>query len=221
MTDPLTRIEAIRIVPVLAVDSAEQAVALARALASGGLPIVEITFRTEAAIDAIRAVATACPDVLVGAGSVLLVEQAKAAVDAGARFVVSPGLDEVVVERVMSLGCTALPGCATASDLMRARRLGLDLVKLFPAEALGGLPMLAALAAPFPGLRFVPTGGIGPGNLAAWLADARVAAVGGSWMTPPALVRAGRWDEVTEHAREAIAMVAAVDRAKGADHGGA
>jgi 2-dehydro-3-deoxyphosphogluconate aldolase/(4S)-4-hydroxy-2-oxoglutarate aldolase len=219
--DAMESFEATRIVPVLAVDSAEQGVALARALASGGLPIVEITFRTEAAVDAIRAVATACPDVLVGAGSVLLVEQAQPAVDAGARFVVSPGLDEVVVERTMSLGCTALPGCATASDLMRARRFGLDLVKLFPAEALGGLPMLAALAAPFPGLRFVPTGGIGPGNLAAWLADARVAAVGGSWMTPPALVRARRWDEVTEHAREAIAMAAAVDRAKGADHGGA
>jgi 2-dehydro-3-deoxyphosphogluconate aldolase/(4S)-4-hydroxy-2-oxoglutarate aldolase len=217
--EPSERIESIRIVPVLAVDSADQAVALARALAAGGLPIVEITFRTDAAVEAIRLVASACPDVLVGAGSVLLVEQAEAAVDAGARFVVSPGLDEVVVERTLSLGCTALPGCATASDLMRARRLGIDLVKLFPAEALGGLPMLAALAAPFPGVRFVPTGGIGPGNLAAWLADARVAAVGGSWMAPPALVRAQRWNEVTEHAREAIAMVAAAERAQGTVHG--
>jgi 2-dehydro-3-deoxyphosphogluconate aldolase/(4S)-4-hydroxy-2-oxoglutarate aldolase len=219
MTGAQERIEALRIVPVLAVDSADQAVAIARALSAGGLPIVEVTFRTQAAVDAIRAVAKACPDVLIGAGSVLLVEQADAAVRAGARFIVSPGLDEVVVERTLSLGVTALPGCATASDLMRARRLGLDLVKLFPAVALGGLPMLAALSAPFPGLRFVPTGGIGPGNLAAWLTDDRVAAVGGSWMSPQPLVRAGRWDEVTEHAREAIAMVAAVDGARSPSHG--
>ena len=159
---------------------------------------------------AIRAVTAACPDVLVGAGSVLLVEQVEAAVDAGARFIVSPGLDEVVVERTLARGCAALPGCATASDLMRARRLGIDLVKLFPAEALGGIAMVAALAAPFPGLRFVPTGGIDTGNLAAYLAHERVAAVGGSWMAPHALLRAAAWDEVTERAREAVGIVAAV-----------
>jgi 2-dehydro-3-deoxyphosphogluconate aldolase/(4S)-4-hydroxy-2-oxoglutarate aldolase len=161
----------------------------------------------------------ACPGVLVGAGSVLVVEQVEAAVDAGARFIVSPGLDEVVVERTLALDCTALPGCATASDLMRARRLGIDRVKLFPAEALGGLDMLTALAAPFPGLRFVPTGGIDAGNLAAYLEDSRVAAVGGSWMAPPALVRTAGWDEVTAKAREALAIVAGLEGPGGVTHG--
>ena len=219
MTSSMGRIEETRIVPMVAVDSADQAVALAHALDAGGLPMVEITFRTEAAVDAIRAVTAACPDVLVGAGSVLVVEQVEAAVEAGARFIVSPGLDEVVVERTLALGITALPGCATASDLMRARRLGIDCVKLFPAEALGGLAMLAALAAPFPGMRFVPTGGIDPGNLEAYLRDRRVLAVGGSWMAAPALVRAAAWDEITVRARAAMAIAAAVEEASGGGHG--
>ena len=218
MTGPMGRIETTRIVPVVAVDSADHAVALAHALDAGGLPIVEITFRTEAAVDAIRAVAAACPDVLVGAGSVLIVEQVEAAVEAGARFIVSPGLDEVVVERTLALGITALPGCATASDSMRARRLGIDSVKLFPAEALGGLAMLAALAAPFPSMRFVPTGGIDPGNLESYLRDRRVLAVGGSWMAAPALVRAAAWEEIASRARAAVAMVAAVDGERRARH---
>ncbi len=207
MTSIVDRIAELGIVPVVVIDDPADAPALAGALRDGGLPIAEFTFRTDAAAAAIRAAADAWPDVLVGAGSVLLPAQVDAAIDAGASFIVSPGIDDAVVRRTLERGVVSLPGCATPSDLMRARRLGLDIVKFFPAEAAGGIGMLTAMAAPFPGMRFVPTGGIDPANMAVYLADSRVLAVGGSWMVKPALLRARDWAAVSEAAREAVATV--------------
>jgi 2-dehydro-3-deoxyphosphogluconate aldolase/(4S)-4-hydroxy-2-oxoglutarate aldolase len=202
------------VVPVVVIDDATAAAALVGALSAGGLPVAEFTFRTPAAAEAIRGAASAFPDALIGAGSVLEPAQVDVAVDAGARFIVSAGLDEDVVERARARGVSALPGCATASELMRARRLGLECVKLFPAEALGGLRMLRAVAAPFPGLRFVPTGGIEASTLADYLAEPRVLAVGGSWMVRPDLVRAAEWATITQLTREAVRIVTDV-RAEG------
>jgi 2-dehydro-3-deoxyphosphogluconate aldolase/(4S)-4-hydroxy-2-oxoglutarate aldolase len=207
VTSIIERISELGVVPVVVIDDPADAPALAGALRDGGLPVAEFTFRTDAAVAAIRAAAAACPDVLVGAGSVLLPDQVDAAVEAGASFIVSPGIDDDVVRRTLEHGVISLPGCATPSDLMRARRLGLDVVKFFPAEAAGGIAMLNAIAAPFPGLRFVPTGGIDPSNMAVYLADRRVLAVGGSWMVKPGLLRARDWAAVSAAAREAVATV--------------
>jgi 2-dehydro-3-deoxyphosphogluconate aldolase/(4S)-4-hydroxy-2-oxoglutarate aldolase len=198
------------VVPVVVIDDAVAAPGLVGALSDGGLAVAEFTFRTSAATEAIRAAVAAHPGALIGAGSVLEPDQVDLAVDAGARFIVSAGLDEEVVARARSRGVLALPGCATASEMMRARRLGLDCVKFFPAEPLGGLRMLRAVAAPFPGLRFVPTGGVDAANLAAYLAEPRVLAIGGSWMVRPDLVRAADWATITQLTREAMRIVADV-----------
>ncbi|MBK8979738.1 MAG: bifunctional 4-hydroxy-2-oxoglutarate aldolase/2-dehydro-3-deoxy-phosphogluconate aldolase [Planctomycetes bacterium] len=201
----MSRIEALGIVPVVSLDDAEQAVPLADALCDGGLPIAEITFRTDAALAAIERLA-GHRDLLVGAGSVATVGQAHDALDAGAGFVVSPGLDPDVVHACQRRGAPVLPGVATPTEIMQARALGLQVVKLFPADLLGGVRAVKALGAPFPGLRFVPTGGVGPGNLADWLAEPRVLAVGGSFMVAPELVRAARFDDVRRLCADAVAV---------------
>jgi len=202
------QIERLGVVPVVVIEDAAAAPDLVAALIDGGLPVAEFTFRTAAAAEAIRAAVAAHPGAFIGAGSVLDPGQVDAAVDAGAAFIVSAGIDEEVVERAHTRGVLALPGCATASEMMRARRLGLECVKFFPAEPLGGLRMLRAVAAPFPGLRFVPTGGIDAANLAEYLAEPRVLAVGGSWMVKPDLLRVGDWAAVAQLAREAVVVVA-------------
>ena len=212
MSTILDQIQEAGIVPVVVIDDPADAPALVGALKDGGLPVAEITFRTSAAADALRAASTAHPDALVGAGSVVLREQVDVAISAGASFVVSPGLEEGIVTRTRDLGAEALPGCATPSDMMRARQLGLDVVKFFPAEASGGLPMIRAIAAPFPGLRFIPTGGISLANIEDYLAEPKIAAVGGSWMVPLASVRARDWAAITAATRQAVA---AVHRARG------
>ncbi len=212
MSTILEQIQQAGIVPVVVIDDPADAPALVGALMDGGLPVAEITFRTSAAADAIRAASKAHPDALVGAGSVVLREQVDVAVSAGASFVVSPGLEEGIITRTRDLGAEALPGCATPSDMMRARQLGLDVVKFFPAEASGGLPMIRAIAAPFPGLRFIPTGGISLANIEDYLAEPKIAAVGGSWMVPLASVRARDWAAITAATRQAVA---AVHRARG------
>jgi 2-dehydro-3-deoxyphosphogluconate aldolase/(4S)-4-hydroxy-2-oxoglutarate aldolase len=209
MSEVIDRIEQLGVVPVVVIEEPADAPDLVAALHDGGLPVAEFTFRTAAAEAAIRAAAGARPDVLVGAGSVVMPEQVDVAVGAGARFIVSPGIHEDVVVRAHQLGVPAIPGCATPSDLMRARQLELGIVKFFPAEALGGLAMLQAVAAPFPGIRFVPTGGIDAGNMGTYLRDRRVAAVGGSWMVKPSLLAAREWTEVARLAREAVAVAAA------------
>ena len=203
----LDQLETAGVVPVVVIEDPADAPALVGALKEGGLPVAEITLRTEAAMEAIRAASNAHPDVLIGAGSVLLPDQVYPVADAGARFVVSPGIDEDVVERTRARGILSLPGCATASDVMRARKLGLDTVKYFPAELSGGLAMIKAIAAPFPGLRFVPTGGVSTGNLEDYLRDPLILAVGGSWMVKPHVARARDWGSITKMTREAVAIV--------------
>ncbi|MDT0317781.1 bifunctional 4-hydroxy-2-oxoglutarate aldolase/2-dehydro-3-deoxy-phosphogluconate aldolase [Streptomyces millisiae] len=203
-TTPLTRCP---VVPVVVIDDAAQALPLGRALLAGGIDVVEITLRTSAGLDAIRAL-RALPDLQVCAGSVLVPDQVDQVVDAGAEFVVSPGLSRGVLERSRALGVPALPGVATASDLMVAVELGLTEVKFFPAGLLGGPAAIRALAAPFTGVSFMPSGGVNQDNMAEYLALPAVPAVSGSWMVEPALLAAGRWDDVTERSAAAIERAA-------------
>jgi 2-dehydro-3-deoxyphosphogluconate aldolase/(4S)-4-hydroxy-2-oxoglutarate aldolase len=205
MTDPLG---GARVVPVVVIDDPALAAPLGEALLAGGLGCAEVTLRTPAALAALRELA-AQPRLLVGAGTVVTAGQAEQAVAAGARFIVSPGFSRTVVRRCRELGVPVLPGVATATELMAALDEGVELVKFFPAQALGGVPMLRALAAPFGGVRFVPTGGITAELLPQYLAVPAVAAVGGSWMVAPQLLRAKRFDEVT--ALTAAAVAAAGD----------
>ncbi|NRA95202.1 MAG: bifunctional 4-hydroxy-2-oxoglutarate aldolase/2-dehydro-3-deoxy-phosphogluconate aldolase [Planctomycetes bacterium] len=205
--DPVTeRIGELALVPVIKIDDAARAAPLADALVAGGLPCAEITFRTDAAVDAIRTIASH-GDLIVGAGTVVAPEQVTQAVDAGARFVVSPGLDEDVVGRCNELSVPVFPGVATPTEMTRALRIGLEIVKLFPAGALGGMSYLRSVAAPFPGLRFMPTGGVSASNLREWLAHPRVFACGGSWMVPADALADGDFDRIEALVREATALV--------------
>lgn len=205
MADVLSRLAQHRLVPVVVLDEARDAGPLADALVGGGLPVAEITFRTASAPDAIRAMADR-GDVLVGAGTVLTPAQVDRAVAAGAQYVVSPGTSRAVVERAQEHGVPVLPGAVTASEVQAALDLGLDTVKFFPAGTSGGSAAIAALAAPFGGLRFVPTGGVGPANLDQYLALPCVAAVGGSWMVPRDRVRAGDLAGVRTLVADAVAL---------------
>ena len=204
--DVMARVAEVRVVPVVVLPTVGAAVPLARALAEGGLPIVEITLRTPDALDGLAAAAAEVPDALVGAGTVLDAAAARAAVDAGARFLVSPGFDEAVVEVGRDRGVPVLPGIATATELMRARAAGVDVVKLFPAAVLGGVAAVAALASAFPGVGFVPTGGIDAASASALLARPEVVAVGGSWMVDRGAVTAGQWDRVRVEAAAAAGL---------------
>ena len=212
----LERLGELCLLPVVVLEDAADAVPLGRALAGGGLPVAEVTFRTAAAADAIRAVTDARlsgPDgneLLVGAGTVVTPAQVDAAVAAGARFVVSPGLSAAVVERCQEHGVVALPGAVTATEIQAALELGLTTVKFFPAGTSGGPAAIAALAAPFGGVSFVPTGGIGPKNLQDYLSIAAVAAVGGSWMVPRDRVKAGDFDGIRALTAEAVALAAGI-----------
>ena len=208
MTEILDRIGAARLVPVVVLDDAASAAPLAEALTAGGLPVAEVTFRTAAAVDAIKAM-SADPDMLVGAGTVLTPEQVDAAVDAGASYVVSPGLSVPVVRRCAERGVLALPGAVTATEVQAALVEGLTAVKFFPASTSGGAPAIKALSAPFGDLRFVPTGGIGPANLTDYLSIASVLAVGGSWMVPRAEIAAGDFAKVQSLTADAVALATA------------
>ncbi|NMR18758.1 bifunctional 4-hydroxy-2-oxoglutarate aldolase/2-dehydro-3-deoxy-phosphogluconate aldolase [Cellulomonas fimi] len=206
--DVLSSLRAARLVPVVVLDDAADADALAGALVAGGLPVAEVTFRTAAARDSIKAM-SARGDILVGAGTVLTPEQVDQAVDAGASYVVSPGLSRAVVERCQERGVVALPGAVTATEIQAALELGLTTVKFFPAGTSGGAPAIAALAAPFGGVSFVPTGGVGPKNLQDYLSIASVAAVGGSWMVPRDKVKAGDFAGITALTADAVAFAQA------------
>jgi 2-dehydro-3-deoxyphosphogluconate aldolase/(4S)-4-hydroxy-2-oxoglutarate aldolase len=210
----LERLGAAGVVPVVVLERADDAAPLGAALASGGLPCAEVTLRTPAAVAAIARLADD-PALLVGAGTVLEPAQVDRAVQAGARFIVSPGLDVAVVRRCHSLGVPVLPGVATPTEAMSAMAQTLDTVKLFPAGPLGGPGMAAALAGPFPGLRLVPTGGIGLADVPAYLAAPNVLAVGGTWVAPAALVRARRFDEIAQLAAAAAEAVAACRERQG------
>ncbi len=195
------------IIPVVVIESVDDSPRLAEALCEGGLPCAEVTLRTPAALDALRALA-AERSVLVGAGSVRTAEQVDRAVEAGARFVVSPGFSDAVVARCRELDVPALPGVATATEIMRALDAGVEVVKVFPAGSLGGPDGIRGLVAPFPTLQVVPTGGIGPKDLPGYLAVPSVLAVGGSWMVASSLMKARRFDEISRLSREAVAIAA-------------
>ena len=202
------------IVPVIKIDNAVDAVPLAKAIEAGGIPCVEITFRTAAAEDAIRRIAGELPGTLVGAGTVLTVEQLDRALDAGARFIVTPGFNPRVVAHAVKQGAPIIPGCSTPTDIEQALEFGLDAVKFFPAEQSGGLEYLKAVAAPYSQARFVPTGGIGAANLAKYLSFAPVLACGGSWMAKEDLIKARNFAGVTALCAEAV-RIAAQARTRG------
>ena len=200
-----------RVVPIAVVDAVEDAVPLARALAHGGLPVIEITLRTPCALDCIRAIRKECPEVLVGAGTILEASQVKAAIEAGARFGVSPGLNADIVRAASKQKLLFIPGVMTPSEVETALGLGCRLLKFFPAEVAGGVKMLKALVGPYEasGARFIPLGGVSAANLAEYLAVPIVAAVGGSWMCERRLVREKKWTELAAVAAAAVAKAAA------------
>lgn len=200
----LEEISRIGIVPVIAISDVEKAVPLAKALCAGGIPCAEVTFRTAEGEEAMRRIAAEVPEALLGAGTVLTTIQVDRAIAAGAKFIVSPGFNPHVVEYCLEKGMPIVPGCASPSDMEQAMEYGLSTVKFFPAEQAGGLDYIKAVSAPYPGLTFMPTGGIHAGNLAKYLAFEKIVACGGSWMVQKELVSAGRFDEITRLCREAV-----------------
>ncbi len=197
----------IGIVPVVVLEDAKDAEPLAKALVEGGLPCAEVTFRTAAAADAIKKMVEAYPEILVGAGTVLTTEQVDRAVAAGAKFIVSPGLNPEVVQYCLDKDIPVTPGTQTPSEMEQAMAMGLDFVKFFPAEPAGGLKMIKAVAAPYVNLTFMPTGGINAGNVRDYLAYERIVACGGSWMVPKNLVKEGRFEEIKALVAEAAEIV--------------
>jgi 2-dehydro-3-deoxyphosphogluconate aldolase/(4S)-4-hydroxy-2-oxoglutarate aldolase len=208
MTNAITRLGEMGIIPVVRLEEASQGDRLAEALLVGGLSCAEITYRTAAAGEGIRRMCQRSPDMLVGAGTIVSPDQAQQAVDAGARFIVSPGFERRVVEWCLSHAVPVMPGVATPTEILMALECHLSVLKFFPAEALGGKEMLEALAAAFVGVRFVPTGGITSGNAAGYLKLPMVHALGGSWLVAPKLIAAGAFDEITRLTAEAVALVA-------------
>lgn len=207
MNEVLEKIGALRLVPVVKIENIKDAVPLGQALLEARLPLAEITFRTAAAEGAIRALATELPELLVGAGTVLSVDQVKSAVDAGARFMVAPGFNPTVVDYCLGHDICVVPGVNNPSQIERALERKLNVVKFFPAEASGGLPFLKAVAAPYSDILFLPTGGINRQNLIAYLAFPRVIACGGSWMVETNLISAGNFIEIKRRSREAVAAI--------------
>lgn len=194
------------VIPVLLIDKVQDAVPLARALAKGGLPAIEITLRTTAALDAIRAVAEEVPEAIVGAGTILSALHYEQAVRAGSQFIVSPGVTDAILDAADQSTIPLLPGCATASEVMSLRERGYTHVKFFPAEQAGGAPYLKALSSPLAGTFFCPTGGISLSNAMSYLQLPNVLCIGGSWIAPKELVNDGKWDEITALAAAAAAL---------------
>ncbi|MEI6914109.1 MAG: bifunctional 4-hydroxy-2-oxoglutarate aldolase/2-dehydro-3-deoxy-phosphogluconate aldolase [Armatimonadota bacterium] len=195
------------VIPVVTLDDASQAMPVCQALLAGGLSVVEITFRTSAAAEAIAIVSREIPEMLVGAGTILTTDQAKQAFDSGATFMVSPGFNPRVVQFCIENKTPVTPGCSNPTDLTMAVEYGLDVVKFFPAESLGGLKMLKALAAPFRMLQFIPTGGIDPVNLREYLGFDRVLACGGTWIAKPDMVRSNDYGLITSVSRTSVEVV--------------
>jgi 2-dehydro-3-deoxyphosphogluconate aldolase/(4S)-4-hydroxy-2-oxoglutarate aldolase len=194
----------IGIIPVIKIDDADKAVPLARALAAGGIPCIELTFRTAQGEEAIRRISKEVPETLTGAGTVLTIDQVDRAINAGAKFIVSPGLNPKVVAYCIKKGIPVTPGCANPSDIEQALEFGLEAVKFFPAEQAGGLDYIKAISAPYPNLKFMPTGGINAQNIAKYIAFDKVLACGGSWMAGADFINAGEFDKITALSREAI-----------------
>ncbi len=205
--DIIKELSLIGIVPVIALNDAKDASALAGALCRGGLPCAEITFRTAAAEESIRIMSREYPDMIIGAGTVLTTEQADIAVAAGAKFIVSPGLNPEVVKHCVSKGYPIVPGCATPSEIEMAMSLGLDTVKFFPAEAAGGLNMIKAMSAPYGKIKFMPTGGVNEKNINDYLSFSKVFCCGGSWMASSKMISEGKFDEIEKLTRDAVSLM--------------
>ncbi len=213
MNEVLEKISNLGIVPVIALNNKEDAAPLAKALCDGGLPCAEITFRTEAAEESIRIMSKAYPDMLVGAGTVLTTEQVDRAIAAGAKFIVSPGLNPKIVRYCVDKGITITPGCTNPSDIEQAIECGLEVVKFFPAEASGGINMIKSMAAPYTKMKFMPTGGITPKNLTTYLDFNKVIACGGSWMVNNELMKDGDFEGIVELTKEAVSTMLGFDLA--------
>lgn len=205
--DIMKKMEQMGVVPVVVLDDVKDAIPLAKAMQAGGVPCAEVTLRTAAGLGSIEKMRE-LDDMLVGAGTVITLDQCKDALAAGAQFVVSPGLNVKVVEHCLEKGVAVLPGCVTPTEIMQAMELGLNTVKFFPANVYGGLKAMKALAAPFTGIKFIPTGGVNGDNLAEYLAAPYVRAVGGSWLCAKADVNAGAFDKITQLCRQASQIAA-------------
>ncbi|QCO98353.1 bifunctional 4-hydroxy-2-oxoglutarate aldolase/2-dehydro-3-deoxy-phosphogluconate aldolase [Arthrobacter sp. 24S4-2] len=206
MADATSILHISPVIPVVTIDDPHNAVPVARALADGGVRIIELTLRTESALTSLKRIADEVPDILVGAGTVLTPAQADAAVAAGARFLVSPGVTHTLMDHVLTLGVPFLPGVATIGEVMGVLERGLTAVKFFPAGPAGGPDYLAAIGAPIPQVQFCPTGGVGLDSAPRYLALPNVTCVGGSWLTPRGAVQNGDWQQITELAREAAGL---------------
>jgi 2-dehydro-3-deoxyphosphogluconate aldolase / (4S)-4-hydroxy-2-oxoglutarate aldolase len=210
MHDLSRRLREVRVVPVIVIDDADAAIPLAAALQQGGLPCAEVTFRTAGAAEALRRMAGEFPEMLIGAGTVLTPAQAAEARDAGAKFVVAPGFNPRVVDYCLENEIAVCPGVCTPSEVEAALEKGLSLLKFFPAEPAGGVKYLKAIAAPYTDVQFMPTGGVGPDNLAQYLAFDRVVACGGSWMAPAEWIRARDFDRIRQETERAVQAVRAL-----------
>jgi 2-dehydro-3-deoxyphosphogluconate aldolase/(4S)-4-hydroxy-2-oxoglutarate aldolase len=214
MFEAIRQLGEIGIVPVIAISDVDKAVPLANALLAGDIPCAEVTFRTAEGEESIRRIAAEVPEIILGAGTVLSVDQVDKAIDAGAKFIVSPGFNLKIVNHCLEKNVAVTPGCLTPSEMEAAMDLGLDVVKFFPAEQGGGLDYIKAVAAPYTGLYFIPTGGINPANLRKYIAFKNVLACGGSWMVKKELIEAGNFAEIKRLCREAVQIVANVRACK-------
>ena len=210
MSTVAEKIAGFGVVPVVVLEDVKDAAPLAKALVEGGLPCAEVTFRTAAAEESIRVMATEYPDMFVGAGTVLTIEQVDRAVAAGAKFIVSPGFDPEIVDYCLEKEIPVFPGCITPSEVAQAVKRGLKVVKFFPAEQFGGVATIKAMAAPYVGLKFMPTGGVSAKNLESYLSCDKIIACGGSWMVKGDLVKAGKFDEIKTLTEEAVKLAASI-----------
>ena len=210
MSTVTEKISTLGVVPVVVLEDAKDAAPLAKALVEGGLPCAEVTFRTDAAEESIKIMTSEYPDMFVGAGTVLTIEQVDRAVAAGAKFIVSPGFDPEIVDYCLSKEIPVFPGCITPSEVAQAVKRGLKVVKFFPAEQFGGVATIKAMAAPYVGLKFMPTGGVSAKNLESYLSCYKIVACGGSWMVKGDLVKAGKFDEIKAMTEEAVKLVAEI-----------
>lgn len=210
MSDITDTLKRLKIVPVIVIDDPGNAAALAAALVAGGLPCAEITFRTAAAVEALKRIRDLQPDLLAGAGTVLTTDQAKAAIAAGARFVVAPGFNPAVVDYCLEHNIPVYPGVATPTEIEMALSKGLQTVKFFPAGPMGGIAYLKAIAAPYDMMQFIPTGGVNTSNIGEYLAFKKVVACGGSWMAPAEWIAAGEFDRITAETARAVQTVSAI-----------
>ena len=210
MSTVAEKIAGFGVVPVVVLEDVKDAAPLAKALVEGGLPCAEVTFRTAAAEESIRIMATEYPDMFVGAGTVLTIEQVDRAVAAGAKFIVSPGFDPEIVDYCLEKEIPVFPGCITPSEVAQAVKRGLKVVKFFPPEQFGGVATIKAMAAPYVGLKFMPTGGVSAKNLESYLSCDKIIACGGSWMVKGDLVKAGKFDEIKNLTEEAVKLAASI-----------